>query len=348
MFGPKKLRPITHYIAPGLFVGALFVLLVIRRPTTTIHRVNGEIMGTTWSVTVYGSSAMFSNLQQEIEPILNDVNRKMSTYLPDSEVSKFNREQSSFVFSSETTSVLIEALRIYNITSGAFDVTVGPLVNAWGFGFPPQTQNSPDDIKRIKSFVGSDKLRLDGNTLHKTDPRVKIDLSAIAKGYAVDNVAKHLESIGAANFLIEVGGELKAKGTAGERSWNIGIEQPEASRGVTNLQIRLQDAALATSGDYRNYYEKDGLRISHTIDPRTGAPITHQLASVSVISTSTMTADAWVTALSVLGPDEAFSLAEQHKLAIYMLIRDEDGGFLPRSSSFFEQFVQSSNQGDTP
>ncbi len=176
---------------------------------------------------------------------------------------------------------------------------------------------------------------------------MEIDLSAIAKGYAVDTVANKLSSLGIDNFMIEVGGEIRANGHNHQSNpWRIGIEQPTLQKGAIREVITLRNQAIATSGDYRNYYEKEGERISHTIDARTGRPITHKLASVSVIHPSAMVADAWATAINVLGPTEGFQLAQQQKLAVFMLVRQENGSFTSKQSDAFlnQQVKMQTNQ----
>ena len=233
------------------------------------------------------------------------------------------------------------AMTLFEDSNGAFDITVGPVVNAWGFGFPPSLKNPTEsDLEEMREYVGSNHLTLSEQTLVKDNPDTKIDLSAIAKGYAVDNVSKRLLEMGFTNFLVEVEGEIYAHGKKDNSSWMVGIEQPQQKQGSIQLILPLENAALATSGDYRNYKERDGVRYSHTIDPRTLNPISHNVASISVVANSVMESDAWATALNVLGEEEAFRLAEEYNLAIYMLLREEDGQFRPRTNAAFGELLQ--------
>jgi thiamine biosynthesis lipoprotein len=224
------------------------------------------------------------------------------------------------------------------VTHGAFDVTVGPLVDAWGFG-PDKRMVAPsaEALAEILPIIGSDKIEISEAGLTKAHPDLSIDLSAIAKGYAVDLIVDRLQGIGANNVLMEVGGEIVARGKSPSgHVWRLGIETPSATGREVFEVVGLSDEAMATSGDYRNFYEVDGARVSHLIDPRTAQPIAHRLASVTVITERCSTADAWATALSVLGEDEGLKLAEAQGLKAYFIVRDADGTFSTRSTSTFQ------------
>ena len=331
LYSKKKL------LLPAIFVLGLFWVTWYRRPATVGYY--GQALGTTWSVQLADNPN--GNIQELIQAELNIVNAKMSTYQPDSEVSRFNRtDLKPFEISSDTALVIQTALDLHQKSQQAFDITIGPIVNAWGFGFPPALQKPTEDsLQDLKDSIGSEKLTLTGTTLTKSNPSTKIDLSAIAKGYAVDAVSQALIKTGHNNFLVEVGGEIYARGTKGNKSWLVGIEQPNPEQGVVQLVIPLRDAALATSGDYRNYKEIDGVRYSHTIDPRTLKPISHTLASISIIAPTVMEADGWATALNVLGEEEALRLAEEYDLGLYMLLREEDGTFRARSNAHFAELL---------
>lgn len=345
---PPEERPSTlrRWILPGLFVGALFVAVFVRRPEPqdprAVTALVGQTMGTTYSVKVVtgplGDAAQKA-LHREIEQTLDAVNAEMSTYRPDSELSRLNTSPSTDPqpASAPLRAVLAEALRIGRLSDGAFDVTVGPLVNAWGFG-PDGEQSPPDEatLTALRSRIGLDKIRLGEDTVTKARPDVYVDLSAIAKGHGVDRIAETLERLGHREYLVEIGGELRARGDNGEgRTWRVGIEKPDPDARAIHEIIALDDAALATSGDYRNYYERDGKRISHTIDPRTGRPIEHRLASVSVVHPSCATADALATALNVLGPDAGYRLAVEQALPALFIVRGEDGAFTERATPGF-------------
>ena len=302
-------------------------------------------MGTTFSVTVVGEPLAIDateHLGAAIDDLLASLDAMMSTYDSGSEVSRFNAFTSSdwFPVSPATATVFLWAKEISEVTGGAFDVTVGPLVDAWGFGPPGPQPTSPSDadIARLLTTVGFAQIEIDEAipAIRKTHVGVRSDLSAVAKGYAVDRVADLLDAGGYDAYLIEIGGEIRTRGRrAGGQPWRVGIEQP--TDGPSSLQrvIELSDAALATSGDYRNYIERDGMRISHTIDPRTGRPITHALASVSVIDALCVRADALATALEVLGPDEACALASEHGWAALLIIRDDAGTYREHSTPAF-------------
>ncbi len=295
----------------------------------------GPAMGATFTVKVVADALNPQRefeIRQAISAELEAVNAKMSTYVESSELSQFNHFSQTVPFrvSSETFEVFAAAQRISAASGGAFDITVGPLVDAWGFGPPERSPEEPTEalLKQLREHVGWQKIELDeeASTIRKLDPAIACDLSAIAKGYAVDHVSETLAGLGHVQHMVEVGGEVRVLGrnAAGER-WRIGVERPtEGARAVERI-VPLDDLAMATSGDYRNYYEKDGMRISHTIDPRSGRPVRHQLASVTVVDRQCMLADGYATALMVLGEEEGYRLAERENLAALFLVREGDG-----------------------
>lgn len=297
------------------------------------HEFTGLTMGTSWSVLVNAEALPLptQQLQAQIDAILNRTNREMSTYLPDSELSMINAAGSDrrLPVNPSLMEVLQAARGISRLTQGAFDVTVGPLVNLWGFG-PEQVFAVPEEeqIDAVLRLVDYENLDLDpaAPTLKKAYDGVYIDLSAIAKGHGVDRIADHLDSLQLEDYLVEIGGEIRARGVNHKKiPWQIGIEQPVAeTRGVGQI-IRLENLAMATSGDYRNFFEQDGIRYSHTIDPRTGRPVSHRLASVTVLHPSAMLADAWATGLLVLGPEQGYVTALENGLDAYFIIHGESG-----------------------
>lgn len=297
-----------------------------------LESMHGRTMGTTWAVTVANPPRGFraETLTQEIEAVLEAVNREMSTYDPGSEISRFNAAPGDGAWISvsprfaETTA---RALAFSELSDGAFDPTVAPLVNLWGFGPEATAADLPSDaeIDSALAEIGYGAIQVrapeQGAALAKTAPR-RLDLSAIAKGAGVDAVADYLLSQGITNALVDIGGELRALGQKDGQGWRIAIETPtKGERGVQSV-IALSDRAIATSGDYRNYREIDGVSYSHTIDPKTGRPVTHGLASVSVIDASCALADGWATTLLVLGPERGFALAEARGLAAVFIERD--------------------------
>jgi thiamine biosynthesis lipoprotein len=271
-----------------------------------------------------------ADLQNEIDRLLKTINLYMSTYIEESEISRFNRHTGSgwFDVSSKTAVVFYESLRVSEISGGAFDVTVGPLINLWGFGPAKRKDEIPskEEINNVKALIGYEKLavRLKPPALKKEIPGIYCDLSAIAKGFGVDEVARHLESRGFFNYMVEIGGEVRTGGTKpGDKPWRVAIAAPNGSSSFQKV-VNLKGIAMATSGDYHNYFEKDGVRYSHTIDPNTGKPITHNLASVTVLHKSCMTADALATAIDVMGPEKGYVLALKQNLAVFMILREKE------------------------
>ena len=308
-----------------------------------LHEFTGLTMGTSWSVTINAETLPLpgKQLKAQFDSILDRVNGEMSTYLPESELSMINAAHSTdpIPVSRSLMQVLEAASEISQLTQGAFDVTVGPLVNLWGFG-PDQAFTVPtgEQVRRASALAGFEKLHLDpaALTLEKAQGGISIDLSAIAKGHGVDRVADYLDSLQLDDYLVEIGGEIRARGVNRERApWQIGIEQPAAGqRGVQRI-IRLDNMAMATSGDYRNFFEQDGTRYSHTIDPRTGRPVSHGLASVTVLHPSAMLADAWATGLLVLGPEQGYATALENGLDAYFIVH-QDKGFREKSTPGFK------------
>ncbi len=306
---------------------------------------SGPTMGTSFSIKVseLPDGIRVKHIESLIQRRLTKINQLMSTYMKDSELSKLNALQSveSRFISPDLYTVITAAQEISDLSGGAFDVTVGPLVNLWGFGSDKMRTQAPDaeEVRKTLKNIGYDKIVLTTRlfTLSKTLPKLSIDLSAIAKGYAVDEVANILENQGIRNYMVEIGGELNLKGKnlQGE-NWRIAIEKPNADKRELQKVLSITDVAMATSGDYRNFFEQDGQRFSHTIDPRTGYPITHKLASVTVLSDTTMNADAWATALMVLGPEEGYEIAEKQKLAAFFIIKT-DQGFVERATPLFSE-----------
>lgn len=298
-------------------------------------------MGTTYSITVVADQLPPDDLSQQIDRLLSKVDRSMSTYKDESEISRFNRLSvgQTQKISSEFAEVIRISQKIWHQSNGAFDPTIGPLVDLWGFGPVDREGQVPssESIEQVLSNVGFESIVLEDLTLSKLAP-VALDVSAVAKGYAVDLVANHLEMLALPDYLVEIGGEIRVSGTNPDgQPWRIALEQPQLFAAVDRV-IEISDSAIATSGDYRNYFEKDGVRYSHTIDPRTGMPIRHKLASVSVIAESCAEADAWATALSVMGAVESKKLANQLGLAVYMLVREDDQ-FVAEHSDKFEQYL---------
>lgn len=314
-----------------------------------VHKLSGPTMGTVWNVTLtlpgdlgIGADALVADIEAELEA----VNSSMSTYREDSEISRFNRSPVGqwTTVSPAFYTVLAAALDLGEKSDGAYDVTVGPLVNLWGFG-PGEASVTPPAAEAIQATladVGQNKLQADDSaSAVRKSVNVYLDFSSIAKGYAVDRIAMRLGERGVADYLVEVGGEMRVAGKSPRGdAWRVAIEQPDPTQSGIARAIRLVDAAIATSGDYRNYFETDGVRYSHSIDPRTGYPVTHELVSVTVVHPSAMLADAWATALAVMGPDEALSVAEEQGLAVYLIERDDEA-YASRHTQAFAPLLES-------
>ncbi len=306
---------------------------------------SGLAMGTTYSVVISPPAPSFDRqtLHGNIDAILNDINQQMSTYTEDSELMQINQAHTTswLKISDSLVDILHIAGQISEITHGAFDVTIGPVVNLWGFG-PEKRTTTPTDarVEEERRHVGYKKIQLDRdkNAIKKSHPEVFIDLSAIAKGYAVDRIAEHLQGLGVEHFLVEIGGELRARGMGDKnRPWRIGIEKPMADRRSVRRIIKLENMAMATSGDYRNFYEENGIRYSHTLSPLTGKPVSHGLVSVSVLHPSSAKADALATGLLVLGPERALALAVNNNIAA-LFIEKTDNGYREKPTPQFARF----------
>jgi thiamine biosynthesis lipoprotein len=240
--------------------------------------------------------------------------------------------------SAPLAEVIALSLEVHRASEGAFDVTVGPLVDAWGFGPAgrPARQPTEDELAALLACVGSDKLALEGKTLAKAPPKRRVDLSAVAKGDAIDRLSDLLARLGEPDHLVEIGGELRARGhSARGGAFQVGIEEPELRRQAVRKVVQLEDRALATSGNYRNFLELEGRRVVHTVDPRTGQAVQHGLLSASVLHPRCAAADAWATALMAAGPDRAWALAEANGLEVLLLLDAGDGGVVERASPGF-------------
>jgi thiamine biosynthesis lipoprotein len=291
------------------------------------------------------------SVQSQVDEILLMINKSMSTYDPESELSLLNTNDRSDwqEISEHLYRVLSMSESIHKNSYGAFDVTVGPLVNLWGFGPNKHLKTVPsaDEVNASLASIGAEEIKLREIVLNKSDNVKKyevsvankryIDLSAIAKGYAVDVLGRYLEGRGIKHYLVEVGGEILARGVKAKGTpWKIAIEAPTDNTRTAQLIIPLSDIGIATSGDYRNFFKQDGKRFSHTIDGRSGYPVTHGLASVTVLHESVAIADAWATALTVLGAEEGLKVAQQQGLLAFFIQR-VDNGYQQSMTSQFEQ-----------
>lgn len=307
------------------------------------YRLSGSTMGTRFNVAVVTKIEFDQeHLQTQVYATLEEVEQRMSTYRNDSELSYFNHSSSTdwMPTSRELCEAVAEAIRFGDLTDGAFDITVGPLVNLWGFG-PDDHRSEPPSaaaIDKAMSATGRQFLHTDCEmpALRKDHAELYLDLSAYAKGLAADKISALLDDNGISDYLVEIGGDLRARGHNGSNEkWRIAIERPDRPGEAVEKIIHISDLAVATSGDYRNFFEFEGRRYSHTIDPRTGRPVTHDLASATVLGGSAAYADAMATALMVLGPDAGMALAEREHIAADLLLRD-GGAITERMSTEFK------------
>lgn len=310
-----------------------------------IHELAGATMGTTWSLKVSlpdgAPEAWVGAIGDTVQGRLDRIEGLMSTWDSTSELSRFNRSPSTSAtpLAPETIAVLAIAAEIGERSGGALDVTVGPLVAAWGFG--PDGTDEPVRPSRtvldsLSPGIGLDRIRVDvrGGTATKLDPGVVVDLSAVAKGYALDVAAEGVLRMGAKDFALEVGGEARGQGSRSDGTlWRVAVEAPTADARTIFRVLELRDEAIATSGDYRNFFEIDGVRYGHILDPRSGLPARWQGYSVSVLHPEAARADAWATALSVLGPEEGLVLAESLGLTALFVVQVEEGRYEARHTS---------------
>lgn len=292
----------------------------------------GGTMGTSWSVKIVSPEPVNQSVVQAgLQAVLDDINAKMSNWDSNSDVSVFNRASAGCANISEETAQVVEiSQEISRLTDGAFDATLGPLIELWGFGaeFSANQKPDPEVIAEKLQQVGYKKLYLTSSQLCKETDSLFLNLSATAKGYGVDKAAEYLESLGFDRYMVEVGGEVRALGlNHNDELWRIGIETPldNVISGQVQELVEVKDQALATSGDYRNYFFDAGIRYSHIIDARTGYPVPQQLASVTVLHDSAVWADGWATAMLALGAERGLELAEQQHLAVYFVLRSESG-----------------------
>lgn len=331
--------------------GAVFIFK--NPPQADFAFFRGQTMGTTWSVRVADAPsdpAALEKIRADIEAVLKTVNREMSIYDPESLVSQLNRLEADVPMEIPPSlfHVLRFSLELAETTGGAFDPTVGPLVNLWGFGPDGIVRNipGPEQIQSARARVGYEKLQLSGsNLVQKKQSDVYADLGAVAKGYGVDVVAEMLAAQDFTNCLVEIGGEVRAVGTSmPDRKWRIGVQRPnfnaEAGPGLQGV-LHLAGMAAATSGDYQNFYTTEsGETFSHIIDPRTAEPVGHSTAGVTVLASDCMTADGWATALYVLGPENGLPLIEKQScVEALFAVREPDGSFREIQSSGFTELA---------
>ncbi|UWS34646.1 FAD:protein FMN transferase ApbE [Erwinia pyrifoliae] len=312
----------------------------------------GHTMGTIWRVSLAGVDPSRQNaLQNAIQQRLDNDDRQLSTWKSDSVLSRFNQYRGSEPqpVSAEMADIVTQALRIGQQTAGTMDITIGPLVNLWGFGPDKQPLKTPthQQIDGARKLTGLSHLhvinRADQSYLQKDLPELYVDLSTVGEGFATDHLARLMEQEGINNYLVSVGGAVLTRGkNAQGNAWQVAIQKPTDRENAVQAIVDLQGHGISTSGSYRNYYELDGKRISHVIDPATGRPIQHRLVSATVIATTALEADGWDTGLMVSGPKQAKALALRNKLAVYLIFKQGDT-FTGWMSPQFAAFIQPSS-----
>lgn len=320
------------------------LLLLACQPTKREYQFNeGYIWGTIYHI-VY-DSPNGNDLHEEIKIKMNEFDHSLSTYKPNSVISRVNNNDTTVVLDHYFETVFNRSLEIAEITNGAFDMTIAPLANAWGFGFKNKLEPEDIPVDSLLQIVGYQKVKLINSKIVKEDPRIMFDPSAIAKGYGVDVVADFLESKGVSNYMVEIGGEIRVKGVSNKnRLWRVGIDRPIDDPEVRNREIQdilsLPNGAMATSGNYRQFYIKNGKKYAHTIDPKLGYPVQHSLLSASVIASDCMTADAYATAFMVLGFEKSKTIVENNpKLEAYFIYTDEAGDYKTYSTDKIKQMI---------
>jgi thiamine biosynthesis lipoprotein len=304
----------------------------------------GEAQGTTWQITWLSENN--SNYKEAIDSIFKRIDLSLSTYVPTSIISRINKNDTGVIADDYFIEVFNKSIEISEKTKGLFDVTVAPLINAWGFGFTKKATVDSTMIDSLLAFIGYNMVKLEGKKLVKTRPQTMLDFNAIAQGYTVDVLSAYLESKGIINYLVELGGEVKAKGKKdNNEDWTVGIDQPNEiftdGRPLKAI-IKLKDRALATSGNYRKFYIENGKKYAHIIDPYTGYPAKHNLLSATVLADDCMTADAYATAFMVMGLEKSQQFLSEHKelnLEVFF-IYDENGIWKTYTSETLKEWIE--------
>lgn len=306
-------------------------------------RIEGEAQGTTYHIVYYDSTQR--NFHSQIEKILLEFDQSVSTYLPTSIISRINANEKKVIVDKYFIACFNKAKEVWKNTNGAFDPTVYPLVNAWGFGPGKKQKIEKSKIDSILKFVGFDLIKLKGNKVIKKDPRVSLDFNAFAQGYSVDVVSQFLTFMGVNSFIVEIGGEVYAKGKRPTgKSWNIGIEKPIDNKGSENALkaiVKLENKAVATSGNYRRFIIEDGVKYHHHLDPKTGYPTKNNLLSASVFANECISSDANATGILVMGLDKAKEFLSAHKeLQAYLIYSDDKGNYQVYETDGIKELIE--------
>jgi len=309
------------------------------------QNLQGFTQGTSYHITYQHPGNR--NLGEQIDSLLRRFDASLSSYDSTSIISAINRNETGVKTDSLFRSVFRESARVYQVTGGVFDITLAPLINAWGFG-PGERQDLDSAlVDSLLQFVGMDKIYLSGEEVHKMDPHVKLNVNAIAQGYSVDVVSAYLEKVGCRNFMVEIGGEIRTHGVNTKGNfWRIGVDRPEFGNMIPGKQLQviisMHNRSLATSGNYRKFYEKDGVKITHSIDPLTGFPKASSLLSVTILCDECMTADAYATACMVMGLERAKDFIEDQKgVDAYFIYGDDFGAYQVWFTSGMKKYIES-------
>ncbi len=335
------MKRLLYFVIPLFFFAS-----ACKKEAKKIHFV-GEAQGTYYAVTYFDT--LNRNLQASVDSLLTSFDLSASIWVKNSLISKLNRNESTETDSIFRT-VFRLAERISIETNGAFDITVGPLSGAWGFGFDDPMKLDSAQVDSLRTFVGFRKVKLENNQFIKKMPQTRVDFNAIAQGYSVDLVGNFFESKGIVNYLIDIGGEVLAKGEKPEQQqWKVGIEKPTTnpdSAGIRTIEaiVRLKDNALATSGNYRKFYWRNGKKYSHTINPLTGYPVKHSLLSASILHKDCASADAYATSFMVMGLKESKAFLHYHpELQAFLIYSDENGGLKTWYTDGFKEILEEGN-----
>ena len=332
-----------------LIMGVLVIIFAFifyspfKKQKEYIHN-EGKAQGTYYSATYLQPDG--KDLQPEIEKLFNEFDLSLSTYNPNSIISKINKNNDSVVTDVYFETMFEAAQKVSEHTNGAFDITVAPLVNAWGFGFGNHERSKAPDVEKLLPLVGYQKVKLVNHKLIKENPDIMIDASAIAQGYSADLIAQLFEKNNCENYMIDIGGEIVCKGVnpKGEL-WHIGIDKPvddpENANGELQTIVNVSNVGLTTSGNYRQCYYKDGKKLAHTINPRTGLPVEHNLLSATVVASNCTLADAYATAFMVLGVDSALKVCKTIEgMDCYLIYTDKDGQYQVTYTEGFKKYLK--------
>lgn len=333
-------KAVFAFLAIAIIAG---LIILINKNQATYIKIQGFAHGTTYHIIYKHPRGI--NLKAGLEKVMDSVDASLSTYDSTSIISRINRNE-NVKPDADFKKVFRRAQEISNATNGAFDITIAPVVNAWGFGFTERTKVDSSIIDSLQQFTGFAKVALQNEIIKKQDSSIMLDVNAIAKGFSVDKTARYLEGKTINNYMVEIGGEVRVKGknSSGE-AWRIGIdrpiEDPEARKRELKTVVSLKNGALATSGNYRRFYVEDGTKYSHTINPKTGFPVRHNLLSASVYANDCMTADAYATAFMVMGLEKSQSMVRQNpELEAYFIYADENGDEQVIATDAFKQKIK--------